>query len=78
VDSLGRVVVRCRDNFDDFVSGELQAGDVCSRASHQVAVQNTKNRLVGDDQKVILLAFKLENDRLETNGKVVIGLQDVS
>jgi hypothetical protein len=29
---------------------------------------------VGDDQKVILLALKLENDRLETDREVVIGL----
>ena len=29
---------------------------------------------MGDDQKVILLAFELENDRLETDRKVVIGL----
>jgi len=74
VDALGRVVVRGRDDFDDLVARELQAWNVCGRASHQVAVQDSKDGLVGDDQKVILLALELENDRLETDRKVVIGL----
>jgi len=75
VDALGRVVVRSGDDLDDLVAGELQAGDVCGRASHEVAVQDTEDGLVGDDQKVILLALELENDRLETDRKVVIGLK---
>jgi hypothetical protein len=74
VDALGRVVVRGRDDFDDLVTGELQAGDVCGGAGHQVAVQDTEDGLVGDDQKIILLALQLENDRLEADRKVVIGL----
>jgi hypothetical protein len=74
VDALGRVVVRGGDDFDDLVAGELQAGNVCGGARHQIAVQDTEDRLVGDDQKVVLLALKLENDRLETDREVVIGL----
>jgi hypothetical protein len=74
MDALGRVVIRGRDDFDDLVTGELQAGNVCGRASHQVAVEDTEDGLVGDDQKVILLALELENDRLEADRKVVIGL----
>jgi hypothetical protein len=74
VDALGRVVVGGGDDFDDLVAGELQAGNVCGGARHQVAVQDTEDRLVGDDQKVILLALELENDRLETDREVVIRL----
>jgi hypothetical protein len=29
---------------------------------------------VGDDQEVVLLAFKFQDDWLEADGKVVIGL----
>ena len=78
VDPLRRVVVRCGDDFDDLVAGELQARNVRGRTCHQVAVQDTKDGLVRDDQEVILLALELENDRLETNGEVVIGLRTLA
>ena len=43
VDALGRVVVRGRDDFDNLVARELQAGNVCGRAGHQVAVQDAED-----------------------------------
>lgn len=41
---------------------------------HKVSVKNTKNGLVSNDEKIILLTFEFENDRFETDGEIVIGL----
>jgi hypothetical protein len=39
---------------------------------HQVGVEDAQNRLVGDDEEVVLLAFELEDDGLEADGEVVV------
>ena len=88
MDSLCLVVVRCwndleqvskllsnldRDTyFDDFVSWELEIGNVCGAAGHQVPVEDTQYAFVGNDQKVVLLAFKLQDDGLQAHGEVVV------
>jgi hypothetical protein len=74
MNALGGVVVRSRDDLDDLVARELQAGDVCGRTGHQVAVQNAEDGLVGDDEKVVLLALEFEDDGFEADGEVVVGL----
>jgi hypothetical protein len=74
MNALGGVVVRSRDDLDDLVARELQAGDVCGRTGHQVAVQNAEDGLVGDDEKVVLLALEFEDDGFEADGEIVVGL----
>lgn len=39
-----------RDDFDDFVARKLQSRDVVCGAGHEVSVEDTKNRLVRNDQ----------------------------
>lgn len=74
MNALGGVVVGGGDDLDDFVARELQAGNVCCGAGHQVAVQDAENRLVCDDEKVILLALKLQDDGLKADGEIVVRL----
>ena len=78
VDAFGRVVVRCRDDLDDFVAGELQRGDVAGGAGHEVAVEHAQDGFVRDDEEVVLLALQLEDDGLEADREVVVGLRGTS
>jgi hypothetical protein len=57
VNTLSRIVVTGGYDLDDFVARELQAGDVCGGAGHEVAVEDAEDGLVGDDQEIILLAL---------------------
>ena len=43
-------------------------------ASHEVTVKDAKDRFMGDDEKVALLSFELQNYWFKADGKVVIGL----
>lgn len=63
---------KCYPYLDDLVAGELQCWDMHGIASHQVSIQNAKNRFMGDNEEVILLSFKLENDGLKTDCEVVV------
>lgn len=74
MDSLCAVVVGCWDDFDDFVAGEFEVGNIVGGAGHQIAVEDSQDGLVGDDEEVVLFAFELENDRLEADGQIVVGL----
>ena len=60
--------------LNNLISREGEEGDVCSVASHQVAVEDSQNTLVGDDEEIVLLSFKLENNRFKSDGDIVIGL----
>jgi hypothetical protein len=51
-------------HLDNLVPRERQKWNVSSIASHQIAIQHSQNTFVGYDQEVILLALKLENNRL--------------
>jgi len=42
---------------------------------HEVGVKDAEDGLVGDDEKVVLLALEFENDGLESNSEVVVGLE---
>lgn len=44
---------------------------------HQVGVEDAQDGLVCDDKQVVLLALELEDDGLEANGEVVVGLDRV-
>jgi hypothetical protein len=74
VNTLSRIVVAGRYDLDDFVARELQAGDICGGAGHEVAVENAEDGLVGDDQEIVLLALEFEDDRFEADGEIVVRL----
>ena len=59
-------------DLDDFISRELQLGNVHCITSHEIAVQNTENRFMSNDEEVIMFTFQLEDDGLKTNGKVMV------
>lgn len=60
--------------LNDLITRKVELRDICSIASHQVAVQNTKDTFVCNDQKIILLTLKLENYGLQSNSKIVVRL----
>jgi hypothetical protein len=41
---------------------------------HEVGVENAEDGFVGDDEEVVLLALEFEDDGLEADGEVVVGL----
>jgi hypothetical protein len=61
-------------NLNDFVTGELEAWDMHRIAGHEIAVEDSKNRLMGNDEEIILFSFEFEDDRLKTDGEIMIGL----
>lgn len=69
---LGLVLVRRGDYLDDLVTGKFELRDVHGAAVHEVAVEDAQDRLVGDDEEVILFTLELEDDRLETDGEVMV------
>lgn len=75
MDSLGRVVVAGGDDLDDFVTWELERGNVASAACHEISIQHSQHGFVGDDEEVVVFAFEFEDDGLKADGEVVVGLQ---
>ena len=58
--------------FDDLVPGKCEIRNVGGVARHEVPVQHPQDALVRDQQDVVPLAFKLEDDRFQTNCQIVI------
>lgn len=74
MDALGLVLVRGGNDFDDLVARKFEFGNVHRTAVHQVGVEHAQDGLVRNDQQVVLLALELENDGLEADGEIVVGL----
>lgn len=68
VDALGLVLVGGRNDLDYVIPRELKLRDVHGRAVHQVGVEDAEDRLMGDDEEVVLLALELEDDWLQADG----------
>lgn len=75
MDALGLVLIRSGDDLDDLVAWKLELGNIHSAAVHQVGIEHTQNGLVGDDEQVVLLTLELEDDWLEANGEIMVGLR---
>lgn len=75
MNAFGLVLVRRRDNFDNLVAREFEFGNIHRAAVHQVGIEHTQNGLVSDDEQVVLLTLKLENDWLEADGEVMVRLE---
>jgi hypothetical protein len=78
VDALGLVLIRRGDDLDNFITREIDHWNISSRAVHQVGVEHAKHRLMSNDEKIGLFSFELEDDRLQTDGKIVVRLLIVS
>lgn len=44
---------------------------------HEVGVKDTKDRFVSDNEEIILFALEFENDGLEANCEIMVGLSRV-
>lgn len=62
-------------HLDDLITRELKERNVCSIASHEVAIQDPQNTLVCNDEQIGLFPLKLENNGFQSNSQVVIRLQ---
>lgn len=73
-----RLILICgRNDLDDVIAGEFEAGNFHRRAVHQVRVEDTEDRFMSNNEKVGLLALEFENYGLETDCKIVIGLPNL-
>ena len=48
----------------DFVPGKFEIRNIGSAARHQIPIEDTEDAFVSNDEKIVLLAFELENDWL--------------
>lgn len=53
------VVVRSRDDLDDFITGEGEVRDILGRAGHKVAVEHAQDGFVSNDEEIVLFTLKL-------------------
>lgn len=58
--------------LDDLIPRKLQEGDVGSITSHEIAIQDSQDAFMGDDEQIVLLSLQLENDWFKTNSEVMI------
>lgn len=75
MNTLGLVLIRGGNDLDDLIARKFEFGNVHRAAVHQVGVQHTENGLVSNDEQIILLALKLEDNWLEADGEVMIRLK---
>ncbi len=54
------------------IAWELQLGNVHSVTSHEIAIENSENRLMSDNEEVILLSFELKDNGFKANCKIMI------
>lgn len=70
---MGEGKKKCYQTYlDDLVAGELQCWDVHSITCHQVTIENAENRFMSNNEKIILLSFELENDRLKADSEIMV------
>jgi len=59
-------------NLDDLVTWELETRNMHSIESHEIAIENSENRFMSNDQEIVLFALQLEDDGFKSNSEVVI------
>jgi hypothetical protein len=60
--------------LNNFVTRELQEGNIGSVTGHEVTIQDSQDTFMGDDEKVVLLSLQFQDNWLEAHSEVVIGL----
>lgn len=63
-------------NLDDFITREPELWDVHCITGHEIAIQDSKNRLVGDYEDVALLTLQFEDNRFHSNSNIVVRLRE--
>lgn len=63
--------------LNNLITRELEEWDISSIASHEIAVQNAQYTLVGNNEEIILLSLKLQNDWLKTDSQIMVRLVEV-
>lgn len=52
----------------------MELWNIGGAASHEIAVKDTKNALVSNDEEIVLLPLQFQDDRFKANCKIMIGL----
>jgi hypothetical protein len=60
--------------LNNLITRKLQARNAHSITGHEITIENSKDRLVSYNQKVILLTLEFKNHRLKTDSQVMIRL----
>lgn len=63
-----------RTYLNNLIAWELQERDIGGVTSHEIAIQDSQDAFVGNNQQVILLTLKFEDYRFKTDSEVMIGL----
>jgi hypothetical protein len=58
--------------LDDLITRKLQLGNVLGIARHEIAVENAKDALMGNNQKIVLFALEFQDDGLKSNSEIVV------
>jgi hypothetical protein len=61
-------------NLNNLVAGELETWNVHRITSHEIAVEYSEDRLMSNNEEIVLFPFKLEDNRLEADGKIMVRL----
>ena len=61
-------------NLDDLIARKFEFGNIHCVTSHEVTIENSEDRLMGNYQEIILFAFKLEDDWFQTDCQIMVGL----
>jgi hypothetical protein len=60
--------------LNNLITREGKEGNVCCVAGHEISVENAEYAFVGDDKKIVLFSLQFEDDRLESDGDIVVRL----
>ena len=75
MNTLGLVLIGSWNDFDDLIARKFEFRDVHGATVHQIGIEHTQDRLVGNDKQIVLLALKFEDNGLEAHRKIVVRLQ---
>lgn len=60
--------------LNDLITREFQEWNVSGVTSHEIAIQDSKNAFVGNDEQIVLLSLQFENHGLKADSEVMIRL----
>jgi hypothetical protein len=60
--------------LNDLITRKFQEWDVGGVTSHEIAIQDSKNAFVGNDEQIVLLSLQFENHGLKADSEVMIRL----
>lgn len=60
--------------LNDLITREFQEWDVSGVTSHKIAIQDSENAFVGNDEQIVLLSLQFENHGLKADSEIMIRL----